>query len=127
MLVLYIILWCEESTVPLSSDERILGGGDFDQTVSQEVEDRQFRQLKLRRRGLTVGEVIAEKCGRVGVRPKELISGSRWSSVSNIRAVIAHRCAEEVGVSAAEIARHLGVTTSSITGAIARVEEQKGK
>jgi REP element-mobilizing transposase RayT len=109
------------------SDERILGSGNFVQAVLQEVEARQLRQLKLRPRGLTIRDVIEEECAKKGVRSRELINGSRRSLLSDVRAVIAHRCVEEVGVSAAEIARHLGVTTSSITRAIARVEDQKGK
>lgn len=58
---------------------------------------------------------------------RELINGNRRSVVSNVRAMIAHRCAEELGESSAEIARQLGVTISSITRAIARAEEQRGK
>ena len=38
-------------------------------------------------------------------------------------AMVAHRYMKEVGVPGAEIVRHLGVTTSSITRAITRVEE----
>ena len=91
------------------------------------VEERQLRQLKVRRKGLTMREIIGEECARVGVSPGELIKGSRRRSVSEVRAVIAHRCSEELGVFAAEIARQLGVTTSSITRAITRVEEHKGK
>jgi hypothetical protein len=42
--------------------------------------------------------------------------------VSEARMVIAHRCREELGISAAESARQLGVNTSSIIKAIARFE-----
>jgi CRP-like cAMP-binding protein len=109
------------------SDERILGGGDFVQAVLKEVEERQLRQFKVRRRGLSATDIIEEECAKRGVRPKELMNGSRRSVVSRLRALVAHRCAEEVGVSAAEIARHLGVTTPSITRAIARMEEHREK
>jgi len=40
--------------------------------------------------------------------------------------VIAHRCREELGISAAEIARQLGVNTSSIIKAIARFDKIMG-
>ena len=105
------------------SDERILGDGDFVQTVLQEVEERQLRQLRLRRKGVTIQDIIQEECSRHRVSPKELVSGSRRSLVSAVRATIASRCMEEVGVSAAEIARQLGVTTSSITRAVERVKD----
>jgi len=109
------------------SDERILGGGDFVEAVLQQVEERQLRQLKVRRRGVTVRDIIAEECARAGVNARELIHGSRRSLVSWVRAVIANRCVEEMGLSAAEIARQLGVTTSSITRAFARMGEESGR
>jgi putative transposase len=109
------------------SDERILGSGDFVHRVLRDLEERELRQLKLRRRGMTIRDIIAEECARAGVREKELINGSRRSVVSDVRAMIAYRCAEEVRASAAEIARQVGVTTSSITRAIARVGEQGRK
>jgi len=54
----------------------------------------------------------------------ELESGSRRSMVSRTRAEIARRGMEELGLSAAEIARHLGVATSSITRAVAKAQKQ---
>jgi putative transposase len=107
------------------SDERILGGGDFVETVLQQVEEMQLRQLKVRRRGVTVRDIIAEECARAGVSARELTHGSRRSLVSGVRAVISNRCVEEMGLSAAEIARQLGVTTSSITRAVARMGEER--
>jgi hypothetical protein len=104
------------------SDERILGGGNFVKEVLQEVEERQLRQLKVRRRGATILDIIAEECVRAGVNARELTHGSRRSVVSRVRAVIANRCVGEMGLSAAEIARKLGVTTSSITRAVAKME-----
>jgi transposase len=47
--------------------------------------------------------------------------------VSGVRALIAHRCSEEMGLPAAEIARHLGVTTSTIIRAVERVNKQGKK
>jgi len=52
---------------------------------------------------------------------KELENGSRRSKVSQARAQIARRGMEEIGLSAAEIARRLGVATSSITRAIEKL------
>ena len=106
------------------SDERILGGGDFVQAVLQEAEDRQRRQLKLQRSGLTIQQIIAEECGKSKISSQELQHGSRRRAVSASRRRIAYRCKEELGVSSAEIARHLGVNTSSITRAIRRSEQQ---
>ncbi len=104
------------------SDERILGTGDFVHAIMREVEERQLRQTKLRRRGKGIGDIIREECGKRGVNEQELVRGSRRRKVSQTRAVIALRCREEVGCSGAEIARHLGVNTTSINRAVERAE-----
>jgi len=109
------------------SDERILGDGDFVEAVLQEVGERLLRQLKVRKKGVAVGDIIKEECARAGVNVAGLIQGSRRSSVSGVRARIAHRCIEEMGLPAAEIARHLGVTTSTIIRAVERVNKQGEK
>ena len=103
-------------------DERILGSGDFVQAVLSETEDRQLRQTKLRKRGKGIADIIREECRGHGVKEKELTLGSRRRKVSLARAAIALRCKEEIGCSGAEIARHLGVNTTSINRAIARTE-----
>jgi len=59
------------------SDERILGDGDFVEAVLQEAAERQLRQLKVRRRGVTVRDIIKEECARTGVNAAGLIQGSR--------------------------------------------------
>jgi len=104
------------------ADERILGTGDFVHAIMREVEERQLRQTKLRRRGKGISDIIREECGKRGVNEQELVRGSRRRKVSQTRAVIALRCREEVGSSGAEIARHLGVNTTSINRAVERAE-----
>ncbi len=104
-------------------DERILGGGDFVHKILKEAEEKEIRQLKLRLSGKTITDIIQEECKKRQVSPKELKGGSRRNKVSQARALIAYRSIEELGLSTAEIARQLGVTTSTITRAIARGEK----
>lgn len=106
------------------SDERILGSGDFVNEILKETEEREIRQLKLRQSGKTVKGMIEEECAKEKVSTIELKSGSRRSRVSNLRAKIAWRSMNELGLSMAEIARHLGVNTSSVTRVIAKLEKK---
>jgi hypothetical protein len=104
----------------LETDERILGSGDFVSAVLKDSEERQLRQIKLRRDGMTIQQIVEEECGG-NISVPELRNGSR--EVSAARMIIARRCKDELGLSAAEIARHLGVNTSSITRALMRIEQ----
>ena len=103
-----------------SSDGRILGSGEFVESLLREADERELRQLRIRRSGKTIDEIIKEECQARSVSKKELQSGSRRRAVSDTRAVIAFRSIEELGLATAEIARALGVATSTISRAITR-------
>ena len=104
-------------------DERILGDGDFVNAILREAEEKIRSQLKLRRSGKSMIGIIDEECARVEITPQELKGGSRRRRVCGVRAAIAKRGVDELGLSLAEIARHVGVTTSSIARAVAHLEE----
>ena len=105
-------------------DERILGSGDFVQAILQEAGARELRQLKLKRSGKTIRKIIEEECKEAGIGAVEVINGVRRRAVSRLRAVIALRSRTELGLSSAEIARHLGVAASSISRLIERMENK---
>ncbi|MFH1258906.1 MAG: transposase [Elusimicrobiota bacterium] len=101
-------------------DERILGSGEFVSAVLKETDNKLVRQLKLCRKNnrTSIDKIMEEECNNRGINRKELENGSRRKKISKARAAIAQRGIEELGLSAAEIARHLGVNTSSIIRAI---------
>ena len=69
-------------------------------------------------------KIIDEECARGKISPHELKGGSRRRKVCGLRAAIAKRGLDELGWSLAEIARHVGVTTSSVARTVARIEEE---
>lgn len=103
-------------------DERILGCGDFVAAILSGAEEKQIRQLKIRRTGLTIKDIIGQECEKARISEKELRNGSRRMRASKARESIVLRGVEELGLSFAEIARHMGVCTSTIMRALARAE-----
>jgi putative transposase len=103
-------------------DERILGSGDFVHAILKETEDRELRQLKLKRSGKTIQKIIDEESRKVGISPQEVMNGVRRRAVSSLRVAIAHRGRTELGLSSAEMARHLGVAASSVSRLIEKME-----
>lgn len=104
-------------------DERILGGGDFVHATLKEAEESQLRQMKARREGKTIQRIIEEECRKQDISIVELKGGGKRRKVSDTRARIAVRSRNELGLTAAGIARHVGVNTSAITRAIERMEK----
>ena len=101
-------------------DERILGSGSFVRAALNEAEEKIRLQLKHRRTGRTLVQIIGQECDRWQISPKELEGGSRRREVSAMRIKIAKRGLDELGLSLAEIARHVGVSTSGLARAIKR-------
>ncbi len=106
-------------------DERILGSGDFVNSILKETEEKTKHQLKLRRSGRTLASIVEEECKKGVISPNELKGGGRRRKISELRTTIAKRGRDELGLSLAEIARHVGVNTSSIRKAILKREGTK--
>jgi hypothetical protein len=68
-------------------------------------------------------QVEEQECRSRKVGENEVRKGSRRSRVSEARAAIAYRSKEELGISGTDIARYLGVNTSSINRTLARFDE----
>ena len=91
--------------------------------ILKEAEEKARRQVKVRRTDKNLIKIIEEECKKGRASGNELRGGSRRRKVSTVRARIAKRGLEELGLSMAEIARHVGVTTASIAKAVARLED----
>ncbi len=104
----------------IRSDARILGVDDFVERILKEAEpklQRSFPPLKSEKR---LQNIIEEGCRKSRIHVAELQSGSRRREVALLRGEIARRLSGEYGLSLAETARHLGVSTSAICRILTR-------
>jgi putative transposase len=103
------------------ADERILGSSDFVERIIREAEIRRIqREYSGKERGWKVERLIAEECKKRKVSLTELRSGSRRGEIPAIRAEVSRKLVEDHGITLAEIARQVGVSTSAISKSLAR-------
>ncbi|HMK66453.1 MAG TPA: transposase, partial [Thermodesulfobacteriota bacterium] len=102
------------------SDERILGTGDFVERILREAEQKIRYQFASQDRERRTEEIIKRKCREEAVSPEELKQGSRRGRLSQVRLELARQLTSELGIPLAEIARHLGVSTSAISKLLSR-------
>lgn len=102
------------------SDERILGGGEFVSKIIQQADDKIRHQLPASDLKTTINEVIATHCAIEGVKPELLITGSRRPPLPFLRKIIALKLVGDHGISLAETARHLGISTSGVAQILRR-------
>jgi len=93
-----------------ANDERILGDGDFVERVLREAEEELSRRTLVRRVGWTVDRVVARAADLCGVEIDVIYGGSKGVAASRARSLCSHWAVKELGMSAAEVARALGVT-----------------
>ena len=102
------------------SDERILGGGDFVTELIEKAERNVKHQLPSFDLDRRIRDEIGSVCQKADIDPEVLRSGSRRRPLPDVRARLAMKLVKEHGVSLAETARQLGVTTSAIAQILRR-------
>ena len=102
------------------TDERILGSGDFVKEILEEADERVREQFTPDERKDKIRDVINEICKRSEVSVRELRSGGRRHDVSLARAEIAFKLVRDHGITLAEVARNVGVSSSAIFNILQR-------
>jgi putative transposase len=99
-------------------DQRILGDGDFVESLQSALDD--VIQRSRTSTGQTMNlETLTEQTGsKYGLLPGEIRSGGRRREAVRARGEIALAAVRELGYSGADVARYLGVTTSCINRAV---------
>lgn len=96
-------------------DDRILGSSQFVENLLSEAEKEIKSQFKTGCPTIDVDEYIQKKCKEEEINIKELRNGSRRRVVCALREKMAKEMVEGFGLSMAEAARQLGITTSGIS------------
>lgn len=102
------------------SDDRILGSGEFVEQVIKEAQATARYQFSVKEHAAKIDETIARECKNHKVSIEEIKAGGRRREASRARARIAIDLVKTHGLSLAEVARQLGVTTSAVSRIISR-------
>jgi DNA-binding phage protein len=103
-----------------STDERILGSGEFVERILKEADARMMRQAGLKKVKRQAERTVVAGCKKHGVSVTELRNGSRRGSVPRVRTEIARRLVEDYGLALAEVARQVGISTSGVSKLLSR-------
>ena len=109
------VLSLRKSQERISGDERILGPGDFVEKVLRESEEPLCHRFGLLERNKRIETILNEGCQKGEINLEELRMGSRRGEIPRVRSEIAQRLLSELGISLAEVARLMGVSTSAIS------------
>ena len=108
------VLSLRRKGIKVASDERILGGDKFIQRLMSEAEEREKETLRLGREVLDLLTLAKRIVRGEGVEESALRSGIRKRGVVRARKLFCQLAIGRMGYPGAEVARFLGVTTSSV-------------
>ena len=101
-------------------DERILGSGGFVEGIIKQADEKIKHQLSAKDLGKKATAIISKMCKKQNMNIAKLRSGSRIKEVSKLRTTLALQLVNDLGLSLAESARQLGVSTSAISQILRR-------
>jgi hypothetical protein len=108
------VLSLRRKGVKVAFDERVLGGDEFIQRLMFEAEQKEKETLRLGREVPDLLSLAKRIVKGEGVEESELRSGIRKREVVRARRLFCQLAIGRMGYPGAEVARFLGVTTSSV-------------
>ena len=108
------VLSLRQRGIKVASDERVLGDGEFIQRLLSEAEEKEKQTLRLSRKVLDLVSLTKRIVKGEGIEEMKLRSGMRKREVVRARRLFCQLAIGKMGYPGAEVARHLGVTTSAV-------------
>lgn len=105
----------------VKGDERILGDDNFVTELIDQAEEKVRSQMNLRgKQWDRINDTLKAECNRHNVSLSALRSGTRRQPFPEIRKTLAVKFINDWGISLAETARQLGITTSAVAQILRR-------
>ena len=101
-------------------DQRILGDGDFVQSILAQAKEKLSRKYILAAQGITKAAALRQAAAFFGVEPDSILARSRKPPLPEARALYCYWSVCELGFSQAEIARDLSVSGPAVCYAVDR-------
>jgi putative transposase len=108
------VLSLRRKGIKVAFDERVLGGDDFIERLLSEAEEREKETLRISRKVADLQTLAKRVMEGQGMEETELRSGTRKREVVRARRMFCQLAIGKMGYPGAEVARYLGVTTSSV-------------
>ena len=104
----------------MKGDERILGQGDFVETVLKAAQENLDRKSVIRAQGYDFEWLVSRVTGLFGLTSKELLTGGKQRGTVKARSVLCNWGTRELGISAVEISKKLNIASSTASESVTR-------
>ncbi|WP_028313959.1 transposase [Desulfatibacillum aliphaticivorans] len=102
------------------SDQRILGDGDFVQSILNQAKENLSGKYLLAAKGIDRKKALKKASALFGVAPAWILTKSRQQPLADARSLYCYWAARKLGISQAELSRELAMTSGGVTHAVNR-------
>lgn len=110
-----------------ASDERILGSGEFVKQITAEMDLKKKYRVTSQDREEKVEKAIRAVCKERDISINALQNGSRMRNISQARKTLSLKLVDEYGLTLAETARQLGVSTTAVAKIVYKKKQKLKK
>ena len=107
----------------MKSDERILGDGDFTQSVLDEAKERLEEHYRLRAQGYDLEKIAMRVSSELGVEPEQVWAAGKHPITVKARSLMCYWAVRKLGFSATELSKKLGISQPSVSISVKRGEQ----
>ncbi|MCP4628694.1 MAG: transposase [bacterium] len=107
----------------MKSDERILGDGDFTQSVLDEAEERLEERYRLQVQGYDLEKIAIRVSSELGIDPEQVWAAGKHPVTVKARSLMCYWAVRRLGFSATELSKKLGVSQPSVSISVKRGEK----
>ncbi len=111
------------SKVYEKGDERILGNGDFVESVLKSAEEKLKKKYVLQARGFELTDVAVRVAGVLGIDEEKVWASGKHKEAVKARSLLCYWAVKELGMTMISLARRLGQSVPAIGKAVVRGEK----
>ena len=105
------------------SDERILGDGNFVESVLVSANEAMERKYDLQSRGFTLDKAAARVAEVSGMKPQDVWTAGRYRHIVEARSLLCYWAVREMGIPMSSLARKLKISVSAVSKSAIRGEK----
>ena len=105
------------------SDERILGDGDFVESILASANEAMERKYDLESRGFTLDKAAARVAEVLGMKPEDVWAAGRYRHIVEARSLLCYWAARELGITMSSLAHKLKISVPAVSKSAMRGEK----
>jgi plasmid maintenance system antidote protein VapI len=107
----------------MKGDERILGEGDFVETVLKAAQKNLQRKYQLQAQGYSFDWSVGRVARQLELEPKDVLAPGKYAQSVKARSLLCYWATRELGMTTVDLARKLNLAQPTVSQAVIRGEK----